>query len=267
MSLFFIAVVLLLAGALGLLYFPWSTRDGVDRDTLNRDFYHSRLQEIDRDDPAGREAMVAELQRTLLTDIPSEAPVAARASRRTLLLPGALALVVISVGVFLKTTDIGELASLRLAQNALPTLMTRSLDLAERPLRIDEVEQLALGLRSHLQAAPDDLDAWRMLGRIGMVLNNGEMAIGAYAKASQLAPESSVLALDYAGALICSGDESARRQGEMKLYELFKKYPDRLRAAALSSDRPPLNLLVQNEMRCDVMVQRMLEQRVQKNTR
>lgn len=259
MSLFFIAVVLLLVASVGLLYFPWSTRDNVDRDTLNRDFYHARLQEIEQDDPAGRDAMVAELQRTLLTDIPTNAPAATRASGGRILLPGALALVVISVGVFWKTADVGEVANLRLAQEALPTLVTRLLDRTQPPLRTDEVEQLALGLRSHVQTAPDDLDAWRMLGRIGMVMNNGEMAIGAYAKASQLAPDSAVLSLEYAGALICAGDDSARRQGEMKLRELLTKHPDRLRAAALKNDRPPFNLLVQNEMRCDAMVQHMLQ--------
>ena len=259
MTLFLIVAARLLVGALALLYFPWSSRDDVNHDALNRAFYHSRLQEIEQEAPQDRDAMVVELQRTLLSDIPETASPTVRPQSRWLLLPGALALVVISLGVFLKTTDIGEVLTLRLAQNELPGLIQRALNPAERPLRTDEVEQLGLGLRSHVQTSPDDLDAWRLLGRVGMVLNNGDMAIGAYARASQLAPDSPAIALDYAGALLCTGDESANRQGEMKLHELLKKYPDSLRAAAMNSTQPPLNLVNNSGMRCDVMVHRFID--------
>lgn len=259
MTLFLIVAALLLVGALALLYFPWSSRDDVNHDALNRAFYHSRLQEIEQEAPQDRDAMVVELQRTLLSDIPETASSTPRPQSRWLLLPGALALVIFSVGVFLKTTDIGNVLTLRLAQNELRGLVQRALNPAERPLRTDEVEQLGLGLRSHVQSAPDDLDAWRLLGRVGMVLNNGDMAIGAYARASQLAPDSPAIALDYAGALLCTGDESANRQGEMKLHELLKKYPESVRAASMNSTQPPLNLLNNSGMRCDVMVHRFLD--------
>mgnify|MGYP000049046869 CR=1 FL=1 len=46
MSLLVVIVALLLAGALGLLYFPWSGKGAVDRDALNRALYQSRLQEL-----------------------------------------------------------------------------------------------------------------------------------------------------------------------------------------------------------------------------
>lgn len=255
----FLIVAALLLGAIVLLYFPWPSRNDVNHDALNRAFYHSRLREIEQEAPQDRDAMVVELQRTLLSDIPETASPTSRPQSRWLLLPGALALVVISLGVFLKTTDIGEVLTLRLAQNELRGLVQRALNPAERPLSDDEVAQLGLGLRSHVQSAPDDLDAWRLLGRVGMVLNNGNMAIGAYARASQLAPNSPAIALDYAGALLCMGDESANRQGEMKLHELLKKYPDSVRAAAMNNTQPPLNLLNNTGMRCDVMVHRFLD--------
>lgn len=261
MTLFLMVAALLLAGALGLLCFPWSSRHDIDNDALNRAFYYARLKEIEQEDPPGREAMVVELQRTLLSDIPGTPASAARSQSRWLLLPGALALVVISTGVFLKTADIGDVLTLQQAQEARPALMVRVLNPIERPLRMDEVALLALGLRSHVQTAPDDLDAWRLLGRIGGVLNDGDMATGAYARASQLAPKSMAVALDYAGALICTGDESARRLGEMKLQALLKASPDSVRAAAISNDLPALNLLVHNAPRCDMMVRRLLQPR------
>ena len=58
MSLLVVIAGLLLAGALGLLYFPWSGKGAVDRDALNRALYQSRLQELAQergeDNPARR---------------------------------------------------------------------------------------------------------------------------------------------------------------------------------------------------------------------
>ncbi len=70
MSLLVVIAGLLLAGALGLLYFPWSGKGAVDRDALNRALYQSRLQELAQERGEDNPALVVELQRTLLTDIP-----------------------------------------------------------------------------------------------------------------------------------------------------------------------------------------------------
>lgn len=70
MSLLVVIVALLLAGALGLLYYPWPGKGAVDRDALNRVLYQSRLQELAQERGEDNPALVVELQRTLLTDIP-----------------------------------------------------------------------------------------------------------------------------------------------------------------------------------------------------
>lgn len=72
MSLLVVIAGLLLAGALGLLYFPWSGKGAVDRDALNRALYQSRLQELAQERGEDNPALVVELQRTLLTDIPPQ---------------------------------------------------------------------------------------------------------------------------------------------------------------------------------------------------
>lgn len=72
MSLLVVIVALLLAGALGLLYFPWSGKGAVDRDALNRALYQSRLQELAQERGEDNPALVVELQRTLLTDTPPQ---------------------------------------------------------------------------------------------------------------------------------------------------------------------------------------------------
>ena len=81
MSLLVVIAGLLLAGALGLLYFPWSGKGAVDRDALNRALYQSRLQELAQERGEDNPALVVELQRTLLTDIPPQAqPASGRAA-------------------------------------------------------------------------------------------------------------------------------------------------------------------------------------------
>ncbi len=102
MSLLVVIVALLLAGALGLLYFPWSGKGAVDRDALNRALYQSRLQELAQERGEDNPALVVELQRTLLTDIPPQAQPGERPLRRWALLPGALLLVVLSLGLYLE---------------------------------------------------------------------------------------------------------------------------------------------------------------------
>lgn len=258
MILFLIVVALLLGASLGLLFYPWSSQDDVDHNTLSGALYQARRQEIEQDDHPDGEAMVAELQRTLLSDIPTTTPPVTHAERRGVLLPGALALIVISTVVFLKTTDIGAVLELRLAQDELPELMSRAVDPARRPLRQDEVEQLGLGLRSYVQVSPHETGAWRLLGLVGNALNNDDMAMQAFARASQLEPENPVIALDYAGAMICSDDENTRRQGEDKLHELLKANPERLREAARRESQS-LNLLVKHTRYCDVVEQYLLK--------
>ncbi len=88
MSLLVVIVALLLAGALGLLYFPWPGKGAVDRDALNRVLYQSRLQELAQERGEDNPALVVELQRTLLTDIPPQAQPGERPLSRWALLPG-----------------------------------------------------------------------------------------------------------------------------------------------------------------------------------
>lgn len=109
MTLFLLPALLMLAGALALLYFPWQGKAAADRDSLNRTLYQTRLDELAQEDNvADREAMVVELQRTLLADIPDVTPAKVRPLSRWVLLPGAAALVLLSSGIFLKTSDIGQ---------------------------------------------------------------------------------------------------------------------------------------------------------------
>ena len=195
MSLLVVIVALLLAGALGLLYFPWPGKGAVDRDTLNRALYQSRLQELAQERGEDNPALVVELQRTLLT--------------------------VLSLGLYLKTSDIGQVLLWQQAERHYPALLQQVKDPTAPPLRMDELAELRLGLRSHLQTTPNDLAGWQLLGHLGLLLNDGETAIGAFGRAHYLAA-------DDPSALVRAGDSGQVRMGELLLRDLHQRQPTSL---------------------------------------
>ncbi|HEM8063002.1 TPA: c-type cytochrome biogenesis protein CcmI [Enterobacter hormaechei] len=233
MILFVTIIVLLLAVTLALIYFPWQERVVVDRDTLNRAFYASRLQDLHQEDPAAGEAIVLELQRTLLADTSQASTPTARPLSRWVLLPGALALVPLSLGIFLKTSDMSQVMLWQQAEHQMPVLLRQAQDPQGQPLQMDELAQLRLGLRSQLQTHPDDLAGWQMLGRIGLLLNDTETAIGAFEKAYQLAPHDPRVSFDYASVLVHRGNKSQMMMGEQLLQELHQSQPQNLKIIEL----------------------------------
>lgn len=221
-----VVALLLLLLVIGVLFFPWSGGAPVDRNVLNQRFYQSRLRELEREGHGPDDALVVELQRTLLNDIPPLAEAApspiSRRRRNWVLLPGVLVLVVVTLGVYLKTANPGALLAWQQARQHYPQLMKQALDPTADPLRDDQLAELALGLRSQLQADPDNVARWRMLGRIGITLNDNTLALGAFGRAWQLAPKETQVAVDYAGALVRSAEQGNVRKGELLLRDVLR---------------------------------------------
>ena len=113
----------------------------------------------------------------------------------------------------------------KLAYQHSAALLERALDPSEVPLTHEEMEQLALGLRTRLQEDPENADAWGMLARIGIVLNNATMVKDAYAKAYRLKPNNTNIALGYAEILTRYSDPEDNRLGEEILSQLAKENP------------------------------------------
>ncbi|MGR7591485.1 tetratricopeptide repeat protein [Klebsiella aerogenes] len=116
----------------------------------------------------------------------------------------------------------------RQSERHYPALLAQAKDPTATPLRMDELAQLRLGLRSHLQASPDDLAGWQLLGRLGLLLNDGETAIGAFGRAHKLAPDDPTASFDYASALVRAGDNAQMRMGELLLRDLHQRQPKNL---------------------------------------
>lgn len=240
MSAFWITLFLLLLAACTLfLAAGWRQRQAStgDRDRLNQRFYHQRVEELAQDEAQGvvaeRPLMERELQQTLLADIPPAEAQASHRSSRWILLPGIIVLVVVSLGTYLKTGGLAQFTGWMQVRQAYPELRARLMDPGAKPLSMEELARLQLGLRTALQQEPDNLADWTMLGRLGMVLNNAEIASQAFERALQLAPNDLALKQDYAEVLTRSSDPQDNRQATLLLKSLRKADPQNLRTLSL----------------------------------
>lgn len=240
MSAFWITLFLLLLAVCTLfLAAGWRQRQAStgDRDRLNQRFYHQRIDELAQDEDQGvvaeRPLMERELQQTLLADIPPAQTMKSHSSSRWILLPGLIVLIGVSLGTYLKTGGLAQLTGWKQVQQAYPELRARLMDPGAKPLSMEELARLQLGLRTALQTEPDNLADWTMLGRLGMVLNNADTASQAFEHALQLAPNDLALKQDYAEVLTRSPDPQDNRQASLLLQALLKADPQNLRTLSL----------------------------------
>ncbi|RTY56855.1 c-type cytochrome biogenesis protein CcmI [Pantoea sp. YU22] len=240
MTALWLSIIILLAAASALfLGAGWRQRQSseADRDRLNTDFYHQRLRELEEDEAQGvigeRATMVSELQQTLLTDIPQQGAAPSRASSRLALLPGVVVLIAVSLGMYLKGGGLAQVAGWMQVQQDYPALRARVMDPQAKPLTMEELARLQLGLRTALQSQPDNLNDWTMLGRLGMVLNNAASASQAFEHALQLAPNNLTLKQDYAEVLTRSSDPQDNRQAGLMLRDMLKDDGNNLRTLGL----------------------------------
>lgn len=240
MTALWLSIIILLAAASALfLGAGWRQRQAseADRDRLNTDFYHQRLRELEEDEAQGvigeRATMVSELQQTLLTDIPQQGAAPSRASSRLALLPGVVVLIAVSLGMYLKSGGLAQVAGWMQVQQDYPALRARVMDPQAKPLTMEELARLQLGLRTALQSQPDNLNDWTMLGRLGMVLNNAASASQAFEHALQLAPNNLTLKQDYAEVLTRSSDPQDNRQAGLMLRDMLKDDGNNLRTLGL----------------------------------
>ncbi|ACT13447.1 MULTISPECIES: c-type cytochrome biogenesis protein CcmI [Pectobacterium] len=235
MMLLTATIVLSLIALSALLLAPWSSRGECDRDAINQALYRDRLRELTADvaNEQERAQLVEELQHTLLQDIPGGAKAQQRPLNRWVLLPGVLLLVIVSLGVFWKTSAVNRVQELQQVVALTPDLMKRALDPDAEPLTIEEVARLGLGLRSQLEAQPDNPQDWWMLGRIAGLLNNYDMSVQAFARAFHLDPKNTDLALDYADLLSRSTDPRDSQRGGDMLRELMHSGSTNVRVLSL----------------------------------
>lgn len=281
MSTLFLTILLLLVAACALFLLAGVRNkrgSTADRDRLNQAFYHQRLRELEEDEGQGvvaeRPEMVRELQETLLLDIPQTPSQTSRQVSRWALLPGVVILLLVSLGFYVKTGGLQQVLAWQQVKNELPALRAQVMDPQARPLSMEQLARLALGVRSELQRTPDDVENWKMLGRLGMVLNNASMASQAFRHALQLAPTDIDVRLSYAEVQTRSNDPQDNREALMMLEGMAVQYPTNMRVLGLlafnaynqqnyvqaaATWQKMLSLLPENDGR-RVMIQRSIQQ-------
>ncbi|CNE28414.1 VacJ lipoprotein [Yersinia rohdei] len=238
---FWLIVILLLGGAGALLVIPAMRKEtnstATTRDALNKAIYQDRLSELAEDEAQGvveqQPELIQELQQNLLTDIPQHSSTAASPINRWVLLPGVVVLVVVAVGLYLKTGGLSQVQAWNQVEAQMPQLRARVANERAEPLSMEEVARLGLGLRTSLQHDAGNINDWMMLGRIGMALNNATTATQAFAKAYQLAPDNNEVRLGYAEVLTRSNDPQDNQLATQMLRTMVGQDHTNLRAMSL----------------------------------
>lgn len=237
-----VCLVLLALGCLLLLMPALRRRDpvaGVTRDALNGVLYQRRLLELAQDEAQGvvadRARHIEELQHNLLDDIPITARPPARAAKSPpwAMAAGAVALVVVTLGLYAWTGGARQVWQWQRTVAEMPLLRARIMDPDAKQLSTAELARFAVGLRATLRREPQNTRDWLILGRIGVVLDDAAMAIQAFERAYRLAPDDVAVALAYAEALTRSTDAGDNQQGVELLTALATRQPDNLTALNL----------------------------------
>lgn len=119
------------------------------------------------------------------------------------------------------------------AVQALPELGKRALGNAGEPLSGQEMQQLALGLRTKLASDSSDPLAWLMLGQVAMTINDQEMALAALEQAYLRDPNRQFTVLSYAQALLLSGEQDKANKAAQLLAQVLQKDPANLDALSM----------------------------------
>lgn len=238
---FWLIVIILLVVAGALLVIPAMRQNqhapATTRDELNKAIYQDRLSELAEDEAQGvveqRPELIQELQQNLLTDIPQQPDEEISPINRWMLLPGVVILVVVAVGLYLKTGGLAQVQAWHQVEAQMSELRARVANERAQPLSTEEIARLGLGLRTSLQQDAGNVNDWMMLGRVGMALNNATTATQAFAKAYQLAPDNEDVRLGYAEVLTRSNDQQDNQLATQMLRTMVGQDHTNLRAMSL----------------------------------
>lgn len=218
--------------------------DARQRDSLNKAFYFDRLKEVEReanegliDDPAQTEK---ELQQNLLDDIPEQLenikPQAKPISKLAIL--GLFLFVgVASSAIYWQVGSWFTGSMLEMSHKKLDYFYERIKTEESNPLSTEELNQFAMALRVELQTRPEDDQMWFMLGQVGMALDDGQLALDSFAKASRLKPDNIQYKLRHAEILSFSADPKDKAQGDELLKEVIRADHSNVNALSLLAFR------------------------------
>jgi len=198
------------------------------RNQLNHELYDIRLQEVEEDVEQGvvinKEAMVAELQYNLLDDI-DENVTQKNNTRKGIWGIGIAFLLVASVAIY---SQVGAFKAVNDWDNALqryPEIYKNLFQQPDAQPNEQSLQDLALGLRTHLAASPNDIQGWVLYSRLGRVFKDKDMALGAMEKAWRLTPSNNEVVLEYIELTLQIGDDYEQATARAMLMRFLQQNP------------------------------------------
>lgn len=206
------------------------------RNQLNHELYDIRLDEIEQDLVQGKvvdkEAMVTELQYNLLDDI-DENKQTVKNAKAWIWLPGVFLLIAGSIAFYSYVGAFSQVAHWQNALDVYPQIQKKLYDSPHTQPSEEELRDLMLGLRTHLEQQPDDAKGWMLYSRLGRVFKDKNIAIGGAEKALLAQPDSVQVKLEYIELALQIGDEFEQVTASNMLNRLLKEQPNNYDAWAI----------------------------------
>lgn len=195
--------------------------------------YRLRLKELAHEhqlqglDDQEYQGAVNDLKRQTLYDLRLATSIDDKA-KGGLLLPG-MAFLVLFVGAFYYANgESAKLTTWQEAKVALPDLGARALQGKGEQLSPAELQKFALALRSKLHDTGEDPNAWVILGRVTMALEDPDSAMMAFERAYRLDPKKPAVLLGLSQLLLMTGEDADMRRAAMNLSELLTQQPNNI---------------------------------------
>lgn len=246
--IFVASAMCLLASILIILPLRRQTSEHIDRASINVKLFNERRKELDAENERGLidaqqfSLAIEELERGLMTDISfneasddsvqhSEARLGTD-SKRFIVIVSVLFVPIVSFLLYFKLGSFEEEEAWVQLKNDLEPIIKglergedRQADLAEYPIK-----DIAAVLQARLQQDEGSPQSWLLLGLLYSQANKMDVAITAFEKATQEAPDHPNIKIAYAEALIKQNNGNMGRASIRLLQEALQLSPDNPRA-------------------------------------
>ncbi|WP_417696531.1 c-type cytochrome biogenesis protein CcmI [Psychromonas sp.] len=237
-SLVIIIVILLLFFS-GLILVPFIRHRKMTevnqqrRNQLNHDLYDLRLQEVEDDLAQGvvldKQSIVAELQYNLLDDIDDNHQLKTN-TNQLIWLPGVAFLIIASIALYWSVGSFKQVSEWQNTLQRYPDVYQKLFgDNATEPEQKD-LQDLMIGLRTHLVDQPGDVKGWVLYSRLGSIFNDQQLAIEAIDKAVAAQPLNTEIVLESIELKMKIGDEYEKARAELQLKNFLKQHPENYQA-------------------------------------
>ncbi len=200
MIAFLVGAGLLLVAALALLLPPLLRKDrsknaAISQDDVNLAVVRDQIAELDADlaarnlDPAQHEHARKELEKRLLSEVSTTAPIAtAKGGGRIMVVLISVALPLIAIGLYL------------LLGTPQATSPEAAATAGKNPHAVtpDQIEGMVAKLAARLETTPDDAQGWSMLAQSYGVMGRYQDSEKAYARLAKLVPDNAQILADWA---------------------------------------------------------------------